>query len=64
MKTSIVFDWEYMGLEVPENHKSELIEHALERITEQEREGFVYGELHRTIEDIHYEGHWKIKEVI
>jgi len=64
MKISIVFEWENEGLDVPENHKSELIEHALERITEQEKEGFFYGELYCTIEDILYDGHWEIKEVI
>ena len=65
MKTILTISW---FQDVPEQHKNELEEHALERAIGMRKEGYIGGELHYEIEKDEtieaYSGWWEYKEII
>lgn len=63
MKTTINIVWwaDDGSDEVPENHKNQLMEHALKHITPLILDGYISGQLRCEIDDInYYAGSWSI----
>lgn len=65
MTTIIKIEWwdENNNNELPENNQLELREHAINRIAEMSKDGYTSGELRYDIDNQHYDGWWKLKEV-
>ena len=63
MKQTIIANWWCYEYDViPEGHKNELNDHALERIAKLRKEHYTSGALCFEIDGVDYNGHWEFRE--
>lgn len=61
--TTVFRWWNVDGEEIPNEHLFKLNNSAEERIQEMKKDGFIEGELHDEIDEVVYQGWWRIKDI-
>ena len=65
MKLQINIEWwDNEGRDgIPETDKNDLMENAIARVAEMQKQGYSYGELNYETDEVVYRGWWELKEI-